>query len=120
MHQLTQRLIDRIHAQTENGQIRWREGASKSAFAFEADDYNVVVDANPSTVTLLITDGDGRELETLDEEDLSAVSSPGGRDYEAIVRDIHANARRVAMGTDDAIERILRAMGEDEGGSGRW
>ena len=124
VHQLTQRLIDRIYAQTKEGAIRWREGAEKNAFVFDADDFSVVVEATASTVSIAVTDAEGANLETLDEEDLSAVASAGGRDYESIAREIHQDARRVALGTDDAIARILRALGDDgdegEGGSRRW
>ena len=38
------------------------------------------------------------------------VRAPGGADYEQIVREIHQNARREALGTDEAIERILRTL----------
>ena len=110
MHELTQRLIDRTHARTLSNQIDWTEGPGKNAFAFEADGYQVVVEATASTASIRIADAEGRVLEALDEEDLAQVTAPGGADYEAIVRDIHQNARRVALGTDDAIERILRAM----------
>lgn len=116
MHELTQRLIDRIHAQTLSGQVDWTEGPGKNSFTFEADGLNVIVEATASTATIRITDADGRELEVLDEEDLAATASPGGSDYEAVAREIHQNARRVAMGTDDAISRILRALGDDEHG----
>lgn len=112
MHEHTKRLIDRVHAQTMAGQIEWVEGTGRNSFSFEADGYHVVVSANPSTASLSITDGDGRELETLDEEALNQTTSPSGRDYEALVREIHTAARRTALGTDDAIERILRAIGD--------
>jgi hypothetical protein len=112
MHELTQRLIDRVHAQTLAGQLDWVEGSGRNTFAFEADGLSVVVSATASTATIAITDSDGRELESLNEEELASVTSPSGRDYETLVREIHQSARRVALGTDDAIERILRAMGD--------
>jgi 2-C-methyl-D-erythritol 4-phosphate cytidylyltransferase len=112
MHEHTKRLIDRVHAQTMAGQIEWVEGSGRNAFSFEADGFHVVVTANAATASISITDADGRELETLDEEALNQVTSPSGRDYEALVREIHAAARRMALGTDDAIDRILRAIGD--------
>ena len=110
MHELTQKLIDRTHARTVAGQIDWVEGPGKNAYAFDADNYQVVVEATPSTASIRITDTEGRELETLDAEDLAAIRAPGGADYEQIVREIHQSARRVALGTDEAIERILRTL----------
>lgn len=112
MHERTKRLIDRVHQQTLAGQIEWAEGSTRNAFSFEADGFHVVVTANASTVTLAISDGDGRDLETLDEEALSQVTSPSGKDYESLVREIHQAAKRTALGTDDAIERILRSLGD--------
>jgi hypothetical protein len=112
MHELTQRLIERVHAQTLSGQLEWTEGSGRNTFAFEADGFHVVVEATANTASITIADGDGRELETLDEEELSAVTSSSGRDFETLVREIHQNARRVALGTDDAIERILKAIEE--------
>lgn len=114
MHDLTKRLIDRVHAQTLSGEVPWAETGEKNAFAFEADGYNITVEATGSTAAITVADSDGRALETVDEEELAAITGPGGRDYESIVREVHAQARRVALGTDDAIERILRALGEEE------
>jgi hypothetical protein len=112
MHELTQRLIDRVQAQTAAGLLDWVEGSARNSFAFEADGLSVVVTATASTAAISITDSAGRELETLNEEDLASVTSRNGKDYETIVREIHQSARRVALGTDDAIERILRAIGD--------
>ena len=112
MHEHTKRLIDRVHAQTIAGQIEWVEGSTRNAFSFEADGFHVVVTATASTVTIAVADADGRDLETLDEETLSQVSGPAGKDYESMVREIHQHARRMALGTDDAIDRILRSLGD--------
>jgi hypothetical protein len=112
MHERTKRLIDRVHAQTLAGRLEWVEASGRNAFSFEADGFNVVVTATASQISLVIADGDGRELETLDEEALAAAVAPSGKDYESVVRDIHQSARRAALGTDDAIERILRTLDE--------
>jgi uncharacterized protein YccT (UPF0319 family) len=111
MHDLTRRLIERLHAQTLAGQIEWAEGSARNTFSFEADSYHVIVEATASTASISVADGDGRELETLDEEVLSSATSPSGKDYETLVREIHQNARRAALGTDDAITKILKAIG---------
>jgi len=113
MHDLTKQLIDKIHAQTLAGQVEWLEGPGKNAYAFEADTHQISVEATTSTAVINISDNDGRDLETLDEEELAAITAANGVDYETIVREIHTHARRVALGTDDAIERIIRAMGDD-------
>ncbi len=112
MHERTKRMIDRVHAQTMAAQIEWVEGSGRNAFSFEADGFHVIVTANASTASISVADTDGRELEVLDEDALNQVNSPSGRDYEALVREIHQAARRMALGTDDAIERILRAIGD--------
>ncbi|MCG8443512.1 MAG: hypothetical protein MI723_17040, partial [Caulobacterales bacterium] len=112
IHDLTKRLIDRIQARTEAGEVEWSEGPVKNSYAFEADGYQICLEASSSSIALVIADGDGRELETLGEEELSSTSNGRGVDYETVVRDIHHRARRVALGTDDAIEAILRAMDE--------
>lgn len=110
LHDLTKRLIDRVHAQTERGEVDWSEASEKNAYMFEADGFQVTVEATGGSVTLTIADADGRELETLTDDDLSAAAAPNGEDYETIVRAMHTRARRVALGTDDAIERILKAL----------
>ena len=110
IHELTRRLIDQVHAQTLAGEIQWDEGPSKGAFGFEADDYSIAVEADASTATLVISDSSGRELETVGEEDLAACANAHGADYETIVREIYSHARRSALGTDHAIERILNAI----------
>jgi 2-C-methyl-D-erythritol 4-phosphate cytidylyltransferase len=113
MHDLTRRLIERLHEQTLAGRLEWAEGSGRNSFSFEADGYHVTVEATASTAAITIADGDGRELETLDEEALASATSPSGKDYETLVRDIHQNARRAALGTDEAISRILKAIDED-------
>jgi len=73
MHDLTKQLIDKIHAQTLAGQVEWLEGPGKNAYAFEADTHQISVEATGSTAVINISDHDGRDLETLDEEDRKSV-----------------------------------------------
>ncbi len=117
IHDLTKKLIDKIHAQTLSGSVEWTEGPGKHAYAFEADAFNVVVDATASTANLVISDTEGRELENLTEEELAQASNGQGLDYEQVVREVHSHARRSALGTDNAIEKILGAL-DGKGGGG--
>ncbi len=114
IHDLTKRLIDRIYAMSQEGRLSWSEGPGQNAFAFEADNYSVVVDSPSSGPMLTISDSEGRELEALTADDLAEVRAPGGQDYETIVREVHTSARRAALGTDEAIDRILQTLESGE------
>lgn len=112
IHDLTKQLIDRLAALSGEGRVEWTTGPSQNAFAFEADGYSVVVEDIASGAMLVVCDAEGRELEALSADDLAEVRSAGGRDYETIVREMCGAARRAALGTDEAIDRILRTLGE--------
>ncbi len=114
IHDLTKQLIDRMYTLCKEGRITWSEGPGQNAFAFDTDGYSVVVEAGASGPMLIVSDGEGRELEALTGDDLAEVRAPGGQDYEAIVREIHTSARRAALGTDEAIGRILRSLDGEE------
>ncbi len=118
MHDLTRELIDRLATLTREGRIPWVEGPGQNAFGFEADGYAVSVDAAPSGPMIVVADSEGRELEALTGEELSESRNAEGLDYETVVREMHASARRAALGTDEAIKRILTTLspGGEAGG----
>lgn len=120
MYELTRQLIDRIAVLTKDGQIAWRSGPSQNAFSFDADGYSVTVDSANAGPMLSVSDGEGQELEVLTGEELSETQNGEGLDYETVVRAVHADARRAALGTDDAINRILSALTTDEAGRPRF
>ncbi len=110
MHELTRKLIDRVAALTDGSKIAWQDGPGQNAYSFEADGFAVVVDSANAGPMLVVSDGEGRELEALSGEELSEHRNGEGRDYETVVRDMHASARRAALGTDEAIARILDVL----------
>lgn len=114
IHALTKQLIDRLATLSAEGRVEWTPGPSQNAFAFEAEGYSVVVEDVASGAMLVVSDGEGRELEALSADDLAEVRAPGGNDYETVVREMHAAARRAALGTDEAIGRILRNLDGEE------
>ena len=106
----TKDLIDRIHKLTLEGKIEWREGDERNAVTFQADGMRVDLLANGAKVEFTIADEDGREIEHVEEEALSAVRAAKGGDYEMLMREIHEHARRIAVGADAAIARLMNAL----------
>ncbi len=111
VHEKTTTLIETLHAQTMAGEIPWAEGEGRNAGAFEAKGYQVHIEATASTMNFVLMDRDGRELENLNEEDLSESAAPSGKNLETLVREIHNRGRRAALGTDQAIDQLLGAIG---------
>lgn len=113
IHDLTKTLIDRLAKLSGEGGVEWTAGPSANAFAYETDGYTVIVEDAATGPMLVVSDGEGRELEALSADDLAEVRAQGGQDYETVVRDMHSCARRAALGTDEAISKILTSLGSD-------
>jgi len=110
MHEQTLALLERLLAATRENRIQWSEVTGKTAFSYRAGDYVLVIDANNARASFRLSDGHGRTLDEADESDLnSAPLAFGGTALDA-VHEMHAVAKRQAIGTDTAIASVMEHL----------
>lgn len=108
LHVSTQKLIQKICALTQAGDIPWQEGAGGSV-VFETEGYRVEAEADPPCVRLLRDDG--KELESATTADLEAARWPDeDGTYATHVTEMVRRAQRIARGAELAISRILSSL----------
>lgn len=109
LHASTQRLIAKICELSANNEIPWRE-SENGRCAFETEGYVIEIAAAPPEVRLL--QSSGKELERADEATLSATPWPGpeGGSFSVQVANMATAARRIANGTERAIDSILSSL----------
>jgi hypothetical protein len=108
LHVSTQKLIHKLYALTESGDIAWREGEG-AAMVFDTEGYRVEVEGDPPSVRLL--GADGKELESAIASDLAATRWPDGEGtFATHVSEMARQAQRIARGAEFAISRILSSL----------
>ena len=103
-------LIEKLHMKTNNNEINWSETGTGNVFEVSFTNYSIRIFKEYTfesevSYTMRLTDSQG---ETIDEIDSN--SSPI---FETEMRDLFANARRKAMGADQAIDDILAEIDND-------
>jgi hypothetical protein len=110
MHKHTIDLLERLFAATEESRIQWAEVPGKTAYSYRAGEFVVLVDVNAERTTFRLTDAKGRTLEQADTEALLAEKLGTGMLARDAVKNIHAMAKRQAMGTDTAIASVMEHL----------
>ncbi len=107
LHISTQKLIEKLLERTQKGTIDWKE-REPDGVILETEGYTVELTKGPASVRL--SQGDGRLLEDVSEENLKSATDSAGRDYADIVTELTIEADRFAKGTEQAIASILDAV----------
>lgn len=110
LHPSTKKLIDRLAQMTAQQKISWVLGERENSIAYETEGYRVLLDGDPPSLRL--TDALGAELETADHTLLSDTSHADGGTYSDVVANLHAEAFRVARGTESAISAVLQGLAD--------
>jgi hypothetical protein len=110
MHKHTIDLLERLLLATEESRIQWAEVPGKTAYSYMAGEFVVLVDVNAERTTFRLTDAKGRTLEQADTDALMAEKLGTGTLASAAVKNIHAMAKRQAMGTDTAIASVMEHL----------
>lgn len=113
-------LVDRLHAKTVAGELAWEIDLASNLWC-EFGEYKVFLDS--------YRDADGEPIETIEIKDqfnalidsfsdatLSGMLTEQGSEfltYYSKMNDLREQARRLAMGADDALASILKDLGED-------
>lgn len=107
----------RLFQMTQEGKLRWEETGREGVYQLAIEEYIVRVSElpgagpeQPSRYQLVICNAKGSILEEVGNEDLS------DRMFESdeFLRDLYQRARRVAMGVDAALDRIIAALGPEK------
>jgi len=108
LHPSTQQLIRKLYELTASGGLGWQPG-EENASRLETEGYVVEIAAEPPLMRLLRADG--RELERAEPEALAAVPWPeGDGTFATRITEMAGRARRIASGTEAAVEKVLSAL----------
>ncbi len=108
LHVSTQKLIQKLCALTQAGDVAWQEGAGSSV-VFETEGYRIEAESDPPSIRVLRSDG--KELEGASAADLEAARWPDeDATYATHVADMVRRGRRIARGAEQAISKILSSL----------
>ena len=113
-------LIEKIHERTMAGRVNWEATAKVSAYQCAFSDFTIVIDAvrnreNPEEIDYVfsIVNSDGVIIEKIDDIALTReLDSDTGAGYKLMTQ-MYNSARRTAMGTERAIDALLKELGEE-------
>lgn len=106
MYERFRELVDRLLEKTEQGDLNWIEGSSRSAFQVHFPRYSVEIEDEESDFILRMFDQKGSLLETVVAADLDS-GSPYYDKYKEKLRTLHQLARRHALNVDAALDDLL-------------
>jgi hypothetical protein len=106
------KLVERLHEKSERGELAWRKGAS-GALEVSFPRYTVALDqlAKDKEITLTIYNDEGEVLDYITDNSLVAeIKGLLGGSYQIKLRETYNLARRKALGSDQAIDDLLRVL----------
>ncbi|MAU67278.1 hypothetical protein [Hyphomonas sp.] len=109
LHPSTKRLIDKLGEMTRKQRVSWEESDNDSV-KHDTEGYRVTITAAPHA--LLLTDTQGREIETCTPEDFTGETDADGRPYADFIEDLYREAHRHARGAEKAISALLSSLDE--------
>ncbi|MEZ5986530.1 MAG: hypothetical protein R3B94_11330 [Hyphomonas sp.] len=109
LHPSTKRLIDKLDEMTRKQRVGWQE-SDDGAVRHDTEGYRVTLTAAPHA--LLLTDTQGREIETCSPEDFVGETDATGRPYAEFIEDLYREAHRHARGAEKAISALLSSLDE--------
>lgn len=109
LHPSTKRLIDKLDEMTRKQRVGWQE-SDDGAVKHDTEGYRVTLTAAPHA--LLLTDTQGREIETCSPEDFVGETDATGRPYAEFIEDLYREAHRHARGAEKAISALLSSLDE--------
>ena len=108
-------LLIKLQDKTKKGIANWEETTKKESYQLSLPKYSLNISLgfsrkNPESIEyfLKIYDDTGRLIEQVGDEDFHVE----GFEAYSVMKDIHETARRIAMGTEKAIDNILSELAE--------
>lgn len=108
------RLVEKLSNLTNNKELSWKPDPNDGEPYAKIDDYYVILGEGRSgsgttVYRIVIQDENENEIETFDDEELDGSSA--GKYYQ-LMGQLVKTARRQAKGTDEAIDKILKSLGD--------
>ena len=109
------RLVERLHSKSERREIQWQKSVP-DAFETSFPNYTVEVgqiSGSPESTTYLkIYNEEGEVIEFVQDQELrsGAFYSSDDDKYQTKLRETYQMARRVALGTEEAIDNLIMAL----------
>ena len=113
LHPSTKRLIDKLGDMTRRQKVTWQE-AENGQMTHDTEGYRVTLTPDPYGV--LLTDAQGREIETCSPSDFNDELDADGRPYAMFVEELYREAKRHARGAEEAISAVLAGLTAAETG----
>jgi hypothetical protein len=116
MNERLGKLIERLHAKTERGEIPWKKVDSAAVDGFEASFPNYTVEVartkDQQKLVLRIYNQDGDALESVFDYELRIGNIRDGYDvrFENLLHETYQMARRIALGTEKAIDELISVL----------
>ncbi|KCZ62698.1 hypothetical protein L53_11405 [Hyphomonas sp. L-53-1-40] len=107
LHPSTKRLIDKLGDMTRRQRVTWQE-AENGQMTHDTEGYRVTLTPDPYAV--LLTDAQGREIETCSPSDFNDEFDADGRPYALFVEELYREAKRHARGAEEAISAVLAGL----------
>jgi hypothetical protein len=107
-------VVKRLHDKTNRGDVRWEQTSKEGIFRAAFPGYSVLIlprDAPEGAIDYVVQifDDEGALLEEVADPDLKDFLT----DPFKLMRTIYETARRSAMGVEQALNRILGALGDE-------
>ncbi|WP_420405370.1 hypothetical protein [Nisaea sp.] len=117
-------MVVRLKQRTEEGKVDWEETSTRGRFQTTLNDHSLVIaeqenEDDPAVTDYCITifNRDGDDIECFTDSDLAEVPEANADEtYRAMMKGIHAIARRKALGAEEAVDAILEVLDESEVG----
>ena len=107
------KLIRRLSEKTQGGQLDWEATAQEDTFSVSFANYSVHIsyDEREDNQYFMITivDSAGNTIDQVDDSNFSS-SDFSGENPEEFLRSIYSQARKIAMGVDEALDDILEEI----------
>jgi hypothetical protein len=107
LHPSTKRLIDKLGDMTRRQKVAWQE-ADDGSITHDTEGYRVTLTPEPHAV--LLTDSQGREIETCTPAEFADDIDKDGRPYTMFVEELYREAKRHARGAEEAINAVLAGL----------
>ena len=109
------KLVRRLFQMTQENKLQWVETGREGVYQLAIDDYIVRVaeekadDQSPTKYVLRVCNAKGIVLEQVSDVDISERVHEAGE----FMQDLYQRARRIAMGVETALDRIIQRLEEE-------
>jgi hypothetical protein len=103
-------LIFKLHEKTVLGKVKWETTTTEGVYQAVFAGYSIRISKYPEDIVLQIYNEDGELIEEVNDSEVNKVSP-----YTAwtLMLNLYETARRVAMGTEEALDSIMSILDDD-------